>query len=187
MFRRVNCTEYWCINGIGVKSFYLFNIRICISRMQPVGVSGSPMPVSGGCPALEAITGAAFAPMAVAGGVSILAYGEWESSRRKAEACFFFPPEWGEFCPYLNLINLNESRRMWVIRWRRRDGDRGNMDNEELRETIWGFLPPSAVLLRSFVVKVKTMNGTCFWERSPDIKYFSGAFRRSRALIQTSP
>lgn len=35
-----------------------------------------PMPVSGGCPAFEAITGAAFAPMAVAGGVSILAYRE---------------------------------------------------------------------------------------------------------------
>lgn len=47
--------------------------------MQPVRVLEllytAPMPVSGGCPALEAITGAAFAPMAVAGGVSILAYG----------------------------------------------------------------------------------------------------------------
>lgn len=36
----------------------------------------APMPVRGGCPALEAITGAALAPMAVAGGVSILAYRE---------------------------------------------------------------------------------------------------------------
>lgn len=31
-----------------------------------------PMPVSGGCPAFVTITGAAFAPIAVTGGVSIL-------------------------------------------------------------------------------------------------------------------
>lgn len=34
------------------------------------------MPVSGGCPALLAMMGAALAPMAVAGGVSILACGD---------------------------------------------------------------------------------------------------------------
>lgn len=37
-----------------------------------------PMPVSGGCPAFVAMMGAAFAPIAVAGGVSILACREGE-------------------------------------------------------------------------------------------------------------
>lgn len=107
----------------------------------------APMPVSGGCPALEAITGAAFAPMAVAGGVSILAYRERDKAAGGKQRLDFFPPEWWEFCLYLNLINLNESEGTKVIWWGRRDGDRENIDNKELRETIWGFLPPSTVLL----------------------------------------
>lgn len=41
-----------------------------------------PMPVSGGCPALVAMMGAAFAPIAVAGGVSILACREREKKKK---------------------------------------------------------------------------------------------------------
>lgn len=39
------------------------------------------MPVSGGCAAFVAMTGAAFAPIAVTGGVSILACGDRERER----------------------------------------------------------------------------------------------------------
>lgn len=42
-----------------------------------------PMPVSGGCPAFVTITGVAFAPIAVTGGVSILACRDRERERMK--------------------------------------------------------------------------------------------------------
>lgn len=71
------------------------------------------MPVSGGCPALEAITGAAFAPMAVAGGVSILAYRERDKAAGGKQRLDFFSTR---MMGILNLINLNESEGTKVIR-----------------------------------------------------------------------
>lgn len=44
-----------------------------------------PMPVSGGWATLEAMTGAAFAPMAVTGGVSILACRESDRETKEQE------------------------------------------------------------------------------------------------------
>lgn len=70
VLRYLNCTE------IPMHSLNQREIVLFIQHLSVCEGCTAPMPVSGGCPALEAITGAALAPMAVAGGVSILAYRE---------------------------------------------------------------------------------------------------------------
>lgn len=150
MFRYVNCTEYWCIHWISMKQFIYSTlgykslqnaaspcVRIILHLCLWVGAVPPWRPS-------QALLSLQWLLLEVCRSWPI----EREIKQQEGSRdLIFFPPEWWEFCLYLNLINLNESEGTKVIRWGRRDGDRENIDNKELRETIWGFLPPSTVLL----------------------------------------
>lgn len=63
-----------CGSGVSLCVFLCVCAYMCV-------MSTVPMPVSGGWAVFEARTGAAFAPIAVAGGVSILGWRETERGR----------------------------------------------------------------------------------------------------------